>query len=217
MPYLTPDSIAADLVCRPLRIPNTDRLLWAVSGALYELTRPENWELFGDVTPSEAAAAMSAMLDEYFTGTCASGGSTMALGAIVRRSDDLSWPFATVTTWQAVDFDGGAFSYDDSDRLTAPEDGVYQIGASLAINMTSSGEVFADLQIDGSTLLARAMHYQSGSTGIAYLHLETVAALDEGQYVRLVHPTLGSGATYTLKALANYSPRFWMIKLSDLE
>jgi len=66
-------------VCRPLFIPNDIRLIAAVSGALLDLTKPYNWEVFGTVTPDEAASAMLTMLETYFTEAC----QTMLIGSIV--------------------------------------------------------------------------------------------------------------------------------------
>ena len=65
MPYLTPESLPADTVVRQLSIPQDLAFLGAVTGALLELTFPENWEQHGAVTPEEAAAAMNDMLHDY--------------------------------------------------------------------------------------------------------------------------------------------------------
>lgn len=71
MPWLTPETIpTGDNTCRQLVIPNDLYLVSAVTGALYELTMPENWEQFGEKTPEEAAQAMRDMLEAYLTSTC---------------------------------------------------------------------------------------------------------------------------------------------------
>jgi len=64
--WLTPDTLPSDVVCRTLKIPDDLYLLVAVSGALLDLTYPDNWEQFGDQTPEDTAAAMYAMLRDFW-------------------------------------------------------------------------------------------------------------------------------------------------------
>lgn len=63
--YLTPDTLPTAYVCRVLTIPNEIDLIIAVNGQINELTKPENWEQFGTITPEEAAAAMNDMWLKY--------------------------------------------------------------------------------------------------------------------------------------------------------
>lgn len=72
MPYLTPDEIPEEGVCRPLLIPDDTAWLALVSGALTELTQPYNWEQFGAVTVEQAVERMQAMVDAYYAGACGS-------------------------------------------------------------------------------------------------------------------------------------------------
>jgi len=65
--WLTPDDIPSEGIKRWLCIPNTPALLASVTGALLPLAYAENWEQYGDVTPEEAAAAMSLMLEEFIS------------------------------------------------------------------------------------------------------------------------------------------------------
>ena len=70
MPYLTPDEIPEDDICRPLTIPSSTAWLAIVSGALRELTQPYNWEQLGAVTVDEAVERMQQMVDEYYADPC---------------------------------------------------------------------------------------------------------------------------------------------------
>lgn len=70
MPYLTPEEIPEDGICRPLTIPASTDWLAIVSGALTELTKPYNWEQFGAVTVDEAVERMQQLVDEYYAGDC---------------------------------------------------------------------------------------------------------------------------------------------------
>jgi len=64
--WLTPDTLPSDVVCRTLKIPDELYLIVAVSGALLDLTYPDNWEQFGDQTPQDTADAMYAMLRDFW-------------------------------------------------------------------------------------------------------------------------------------------------------
>jgi hypothetical protein len=68
MPYLTPEASTGDMITRVLHIPNEERFIAAVSGALVELTREWNWEQLTplDMTPEAAAAQAQSMLDTYW-------------------------------------------------------------------------------------------------------------------------------------------------------
>jgi hypothetical protein len=63
--YLTPDAGDGTTVTRVLVIPL--EYLPIVDGAIEVLTRPENWEEFGDQSADDAAATMQTMIDDYYT------------------------------------------------------------------------------------------------------------------------------------------------------
>jgi microcystin-dependent protein len=66
MPFLTPNTVPTnDFVCRVIRIPNDPAFVWAVSGALIELTKRWNWEVFGEMTPDEMAQASVPMVEDF--------------------------------------------------------------------------------------------------------------------------------------------------------
>lgn len=69
---MTPEAATGDTVCRRFSIPV--ELLPAVTGALEELTQKYNWQQFGTMTPTEAAAAALQVLNTYLTseGECVS-------------------------------------------------------------------------------------------------------------------------------------------------
>lgn len=68
--WLTPSDIPEDDVCRPLFIPASDEWLALVSGALVALTEEWNWDPYGSVTPAEAAARASEILEAYYSEDC---------------------------------------------------------------------------------------------------------------------------------------------------
>lgn len=70
--WLTPNAGATEFLCRALLIPLDDELFYlgAVNGALNELTKAYNWQLFGSETVADTVAAMQAMYDNYATTDC---------------------------------------------------------------------------------------------------------------------------------------------------
>lgn len=70
MPYLTGDAPGAEPVCRVLYLPDDQRFIQAVNGALLELTYPWNWEEDGDLTAQEAADLAIAFWEDYIASEC---------------------------------------------------------------------------------------------------------------------------------------------------
>lgn len=71
MPYLTPEGIPEEDVCRPLFIPASTEWLALFSGALTELTKPYNWEQFGALTVDETVEKMQSIINAYYASACA--------------------------------------------------------------------------------------------------------------------------------------------------
>lgn len=67
--WLTPDTLPDTKLCRVIRIPDDIALVAAVSGALLELTRQENWEQYGQQTPAATASVMQSMFYDYLSST----------------------------------------------------------------------------------------------------------------------------------------------------
>lgn len=71
--FQTPDSIPAAYICRRLRIPNDPVIVAAVNGALNALSNPDNWELYGAITPDDIAYKMLLHVEEFFESNCMIG------------------------------------------------------------------------------------------------------------------------------------------------
>lgn len=81
--WLTPDTIPTETVCRKLVIPaEFEEIYSAVSGALYPLTLPENWEKFGTITPEQIAARMLQMYLAFLNSECDEPPMTYEIGDI---------------------------------------------------------------------------------------------------------------------------------------
>jgi len=80
LPYLTPETIPTDTICRVLFIPNEREIIANVTGALQELTFTWNWEQSGAVTPQEIADRMFEMTNQFSLerGTCRMIGEVVA-------------------------------------------------------------------------------------------------------------------------------------------
>jgi hypothetical protein len=77
MGYLTPDTVPTSFRCRRLRIPDDVDWLSIVNGAIYELTKPYNYEAFGDLTEQETAEVFETMFGEYLQGEACLIGSVL--------------------------------------------------------------------------------------------------------------------------------------------
>lgn len=100
MPYLTPDSVPEDDICRPLLIPASSQWLAIISGALTELTKSWNWEESG-ITVDEAIQAVWTILDSYYNTECAGSGGCRRIyrigqGGQIQMSDDAG------ETWESA-------------------------------------------------------------------------------------------------------------------
>lgn len=117
MPYLTGSNGATNgFICRRLVIPNDFDIIIAVNGAVKELTRLYNWELFGSLSPAETIELMEAMYYEY------ESSDACMIGAIV--------PFATVDAPPScLVCDGGVYDRVDYPRLYDALLPIYQISA----------------------------------------------------------------------------------------
>jgi len=63
--YLTPDSVPDDFVCRTILIPNDERWVSVVTGALNSLAEARNWQRDGELLPEEAASAWFPRFDDF--------------------------------------------------------------------------------------------------------------------------------------------------------
>lgn len=104
MPYLTPNTLPADTICRVLFIPNDLDWLAQVTGALQELTFDYNWEQYGSVTVAQAVQAMTDMFDAF----CFNQGVCRVVGEIIlfagATSPDARWLLCDGTSLLRADY-----------------------------------------------------------------------------------------------------------------
>jgi len=86
MPYLTPEDIPEDGLCRPLLIPANSDWLAFFGGALTELTKTYNWQAFGALSVDDTVAKMQEIIDAWYVEPCEdceipSGGNVIRINA----------------------------------------------------------------------------------------------------------------------------------------
>lgn len=115
-PYLTPDApLPSQTACFRLKIPNNLTFIGAVKTALLDLTRSWRWEIYGSMTPEEAARAALDMYNEFNqdTGWC-------MIGAI--------YPYATTQAPEnTLECDGSSHLRTDYPQLYAALDSAFII------------------------------------------------------------------------------------------
>jgi len=87
VPYLTPDDIPEDGICRPLSIPASTDWLAFFGGALTELTKTYNWQQWGAVSVDDTVAKMQDIIDAWYAEAC-SACETPGGYRVIRIGDD---------------------------------------------------------------------------------------------------------------------------------
>jgi len=175
MPYLTPDSIPDGFTCRTLVIPDDPQWIEIVNGALLDLTRPFNFELFGDVTPEQTSEMFTAMVMRYIKRT------PCMLGSIV--------PYATsVVPDGALACDGAEYAREDYPNLYAVLESVYIVDADTFRTPDLRGRTVIGTGT-GDDLTARAV----GDVGGEETHILTVDELAVHDHTTNDHTHTDSG------------------------
>lgn len=169
MPYLTPNSLPADTICRVLFIPDSLDWLAQVTGALQELTFPYNWEQFGDVTVDEAVQAMLTMFDAF----CFNQGVCRVVGEIIMfagsTSTDDRWLYCDGNSLSRSDYpelfavigttygaaDGTHFNLPDLRNRVPMGTGTNTLGTTLgeAAHTLTSAEIPSHFHTEGNAVL----------------------------------------------------------------
>jgi hypothetical protein len=139
------------------------------------------------------------------------------VGARVNKSSDTTLTNNTVTTmlFDAERFDSDAFHSTsvNTGRLTIPSGmgGYYQLGGTLEYAANSTGRRQCRIKRNGANLIA-AQSVAADSVTIVQVHsLSLLAATD---YVEL-EGYQDSGGSLVVNALADYTPEFWIHRLSS--
>lgn len=137
--WLTPDTAPTATRCRRVRIPDSEEWIAAVSGALTPLIYSYNWELFGTLTPEQAAERAQTMVLEYFQDDC-------MIGSIVS--------YATIDPPNGcIECDGGTYNRVDYPMLYAALDPVFIVDA----------DTFTTPDLRGCTVIGAGTNVDSGT------------------------------------------------------
>lgn len=159
MPFLTPDTLPDDFVCRRVRIPNDVGWLELVNGALSVLTKPYNYEAFGSITPEQCAEILSEMFFEY------QRDAPCMLGSII--------PYATSSSPEGtLPCDGSSFNRVDYPQLYAVLDTAYIVDADTFVTPDLQGRTIIGVGA-GTDLTERAI----GDSGGEETHVLTTSEL----------------------------------------
>lgn len=91
MPYITPETLPTDTICRVLFIPNSTDFISIVTGALQELIFNWNFEQVEGITPQQTVDAFMPMFNAF----CFNEGACRVIGEIIAyagsTSPDVRW------------------------------------------------------------------------------------------------------------------------------
>jgi hypothetical protein len=108
--------------------------------------------------------------------------------------------------WDSSDIHSTASA---TSRLTAPEDGLYQIGGSLGL--TTKGTIALYITRNGSSVIAGNSAYDESNT---LVNVETIYELDANDYVTLVARNCEDNYRY-ISPSGVFSPSFWIVKIGE--
>lgn len=120
-----------------------------------------------------------------------------------------------VLTFDSERFDTGNLhsTVSNTSRLTAPITGLYLIGASVEFAANATGIRQFTLRLNGTTIIGVIDQVLSSAGGVTWLTTDTIYRLVAGDYVEVV-AAQNSGGNLNVNASGNYSPEFWMFRLS---
>ena len=175
MPFLTPDTLPTEYVCRVLKIPDSAEWLEIVSGALSVLTKEHNFELFGAIDPQTCAEIFTEMFYEYTKGTVCMIGSIL--------------PYATtVVPLRALPCDGAEYDRVDYPSLYAILDTAYIVDVDTFRTPDLRGRMVIGVGA-GAGLTARVV----GDFGGEETHELTVGELPTHDHSSTPHTHTDSG------------------------
>jgi len=201
VPYLTPDTIPSDTVCRALKIPNDPAIIAAVTGAIEELTFVWNWEKYGAVTPQQIADGLIDMFDQF----CFAQGTCRVIGEIITyagsTSPDASWLACDGTSYLRADYPdlfaviGTVYGSLDATHFNVPNlSGHVGIGVSGSHALGTSGGA-------ETVTLTTAEMPSHGHTDTGHLH--TVG--NQGVFLQLAPPVGAFPSTIPTPGLTGLS------------
>lgn len=202
MPYLTPNSVPTDKICRALFIPNDENFIAIVTGALEELTYAYNFEEYGALTPQQTADVFQIMFDDF----CLKREECRVIGEIISFAGNTSpknnWLLCDGASLLRADYPdlfnviGVTYGTVDSNHFNIPDlRGRVAVGSGNGSGLTSRaiGQAFGEEshQLTGLELASHS-HTDSGHSHVEGNAAPTVGAAITGVPVPSAVPSVGS-------------------------
>lgn len=158
--------------------------------------------------------------EEFGTGTGGGGGAANVFsGARVYNTSNITIASATdvALTFNTERYDTDSYhsTVTNTGRLTVPVTDYYTIGASIRINMASTGTVArAWLRLNGSTsIVTQGLGVTGASQDNNWINLKTDYLLTAGDYVEVVCRISSGGSGLAVAGLGSESPEFWVHRI----
>jgi len=127
--YLTPDEAPPTFVCRSLLIPDDERWISVVTGALNSLAEARNWQKDGELLPDEAASAWLPRFDDFCFQTYTCEGRVIGEIVCTAFSDSPSdnWLPCDGSSYSRADFPilygkiGTVYGAEDGSHFSVPD------------------------------------------------------------------------------------------------
>lgn len=101
----------------------------------------------------------------------------------------------------------------NTSRITVPVAGRYHIGGCIAIAQNATNPRIIALRVDGATYIALVTQQNAGATTDTLLNISCDYELAAGSYVELIGYQASGGSLNSL-VNANYTPEFWVHRIS---
>jgi hypothetical protein len=142
--------------------------------------------------------------------------SSSASAARVYNTVNISIPHNTMT---ALTFNSERYDTDtmhdlvtNPGRLTCKTAGKYEIGAGMVLGASGTGRRYAELRLNGTTVIDIFQIPVNSASAGTILKLNTQYDLAVNDYVE-VRVLQDSGGALNVEASGNYSPEFWMARV----
>lgn len=205
MGFLTPDTNPTEATCRVLFMPNDEKWIAVVTGALSELVLSQSWTKDGDMTPEEAAAAFMPYFDDF----CFKIGQCRVIGEIIAyagtTSPDDNWLPCDGSSLLRVDYPdlftviGTTYGSVDGNHFNLPDlQGRTPAGAGSGsgLSAVAVGDVYGEENhVLTVSELASHSHNDAGHSHTEITAVASVGAAITGVPVPSAVPSVGVTGT----------------------
>lgn len=172
MPYLSPDSLPVETCLIEIEIPNDEKLRLAVMAQIYILSWPRAWEMYGAVTPDEAAAAMLSVYDQITY--CEP--PMISVSAYSNTSQNPAGATFTRVTFGLTDYNVGDAWLTSDNYFLPNQEGRYKVSTWLYFSNSPATAIL--VIVKNGVVIARSQRVSSSPTEDFTLLCTTEVELD---------------------------------------